>query len=167
MKTTTIVKGLSLILTSLLFINTGNCQDISKFRKSLVELRIGNTNYYISLPLGYKIKESQINGYNIAYLFQPPDSTKNPLFNGGIYIGDYPKIIPPTVDSCIVLRRDSEILKRHVIWITFKCDGLIIMQSLFSDSKKSELPILNPFATVKNNVDIEKIFYIYSTMRKI
>jgi hypothetical protein len=166
MKTIIIVKGLLLIPLSLLFINNGNCQDFSTFKKSLVESRIGNTNYYISLPYGYKIRESHEYGANTAYFFQPPDSTKNPLPNGGIYIGDYPKVIPPTNDSCIVLRRDREILHRHVIWLTFKCDDYIIMQSVFSDNEKSELPKLNPFATVKKNDDIEKIFYLFSTMRK-
>jgi hypothetical protein len=166
MKTTVIVKGLLLIPLSLFFIKNGNCQDLSTFKKSLVESRIGNTNYYISLPYGYKIRESHENGFNTVYFFQPPDSTKNPIVNGGIYIGEYPKVIPPTSDSCIVLRRDRDILHRHVIWLAFKCDGNIIMQSIFSDSENSEIPKLNPFATVKKNDDIEKIFYLFSTMRK-
>jgi hypothetical protein len=166
MKTIIIVKGLLLISLSLLFLNNGNCQEFSTFKKSLIESRIGNTNYYISLPYGYTIRESQEYGFKTAFFFQPPDSTRNPLFNAGIYIGDYPKVIPPMNDSCIVLRRDREILHRHVIWLTFKCDDLIIMQSIFSDSENSELPKLNPFATVKKDVDIEKIFYIFSTMKK-
>jgi hypothetical protein len=166
MKAIISVHSLLFILLFTLFVSTGKGQDVSTFQKSLTELKIGNTNYFISLPSGYKIRESTEYGCKTVYYFQPPDSTRSPLFTGGIYIGDYPRPIPPTDDSCTVLRRDKEILHRTVIWIIYKCDDETVMQAIFHDDEKSDLPKLNPFVTVGKHVDLEKIFFIYSTLRK-
>ena len=149
-----------------LFILNGYEQNLDAFIKTLSELKIGNTDYYISLPIGYKINEENIPDIKTVYYFQASDSTKNQLLKGGIYIGDSPKEIPPMQDTCLVITRRVEILKQTVRWMIFKCDDMILMQSIFQDSPESKSPKLNPFITVYKNNDIEKILYIFSTIRK-
>ena len=166
MKTHFLLKGQILILLILCFINNGITQDLTAFKKSLNEIRIGKTDYYISLPKGYVIKESSEYGFKTVFYFQPPDSARNPLLTGGIYIGTSPKIIPPMKDTCLVIRREEMILKQSVHWIIYECEDTRLLQSIFNENTGDESSKINPFVTVKKKIDIEKILFIFSTLKK-
>jgi hypothetical protein len=69
-------------------------------------------------------------------------------------------------DSCIVESRMEEILKQKVKWDIYKCDDLILMQAIFNNNEGTEFPKINTFATVRENVDIEEIFSVFTTLKR-
>lgn len=58
----------------------------STFIKSLTEKRVGETEYYISLPPNFSIRETEGPDFSVYY-FYLTDTTLKPNFGGGLYFG--------------------------------------------------------------------------------
>ena len=74
------------------------CKDIpgTKEKKAkTTETRIGKTDFYVTLPETYAVRQKGGEDYTVYY-FMPEDTLIKPVFAGGMYIGHYPTEFQPS-----------------------------------------------------------------------
>src|SRR5690348_15655304 len=85
------------------------------FMDSLIEMQVGQMNYYISLPTKFEIKEKEGPDFSVFY-FAESDTTALTSFSGGMYFGNFPHQFPPKNDSCKIKTIDSQVLEKKLSW---------------------------------------------------
>ena len=68
-----------------------------KFITELKENQIGRSDYYISIPANYSIKETIGPDFSVYYFF-PKDTNIKATFSGGLYFGNHPNKFEPDND---------------------------------------------------------------------
>ena len=167
------IKQIKLTITTLTIIailfacrgKSDSDQTDDTFIKSLTERRIKETNFYISLPIDYSIKENEGPDFTVHY-FSPTDTTVKANFSGGFYIGYAPREFRPFNDSCKAEIIKGEILNDSNDWTVYSCNGKysiqVIVRSKSLEGWKSKIHAFGQGAS-KNEID--KIFKIYSTLK--
>jgi hypothetical protein len=168
MKSNTIIPA-SLILA--VFLSGCSRNDIdhhahNAFMDSLTENQIGETNYYISIPNDYDIKEKEGPDFSVFY-FTSKDTTKDASFSGGLYFGNFSQTFPPPNDSCKVETIKSKIFDNNANWTVFECSGDYSVQTIISN-KHSEgwNNQIHAFGQAGNINGIYKLLEVYSTLNK-
>src|SRR5436853_2235984 len=64
--------------------------EIDSFKTGLVEKQIGTTNFYISIPGNFVIKEEPAGPDFAIYYFYLSDTTLKPTFICGVYFANHP-----------------------------------------------------------------------------
>ncbi len=135
------------------------------YLKQLTEKQIGETNYYISIPKKYTIKENRGPDFSVYY-FYPTDTTAAAAFSGGFYFGNHPSLFEPS-DSCKTEKIQRKILKKNTEWTVYNCKGKYSIQSIVeSGSSKGWNQYIHAFASANSAADLKNIFLILETMKK-
>ena len=157
---------LTLILSTLMIYSSTFGQVSSTFRNQLVEQRIGESNYYISLPENYAIKKTQGIDFSVYY-FLAIDTTQKTNFSGGLYFGNFPSQFGPANDSCKITTVRSKILKKISKWTIYICQGDYTLQTIVEiKDNKDWNELIHAFGRANYEDDINKVLYIYSTLRQ-
>ncbi|KAF2332012.1 hypothetical protein [Flavobacterium daemonense] len=136
------------------------------YLKELTEKQIGETNYYISIPKKYTIKENRGPDFSVYYFF-PIDTTDTASFSGGFYFGNYPSLFEASSDSCKTEKRKSNILNKDTDWTVYNCNGKYSIQSIVeSGSNEGWNHYIHAFANANSTADLKKIFLILETMKR-
>lgn len=155
------------LLTSLGMLLLFSCasQTNNAFRKTLIEKRIGTTNYFISIPKDYSVTQSDGIDFTVYY-FSPIDTTIKAKFSGGLYLGNYPGEFEMENDSCKIENLKSKILDSLVDWKAYICNGIYSVQTI-TESKSGEdwNRLMHAFGTGVSRDEMNKILAIYSTLR--
>ncbi|MBK9490841.1 MAG: hypothetical protein IPO07_20190 [Haliscomenobacter sp.] len=77
----------------------GSEQIDNTLTSSLQEQQIGQSNFYITLPTGYFMRETKGLDFSVYY-FAATDTTASGSFTAGLYFGDYPAEFQPDSDAC-------------------------------------------------------------------
>lgn len=143
-----------------------NFGDVSQsFLDSLIEKKIGTTNYFISIPKNYEIREEEGPDFSVFY-FADSDTLKSNL-SGGLYFGNHPGLFPPQTDSCKSETLQSEILGNNSTWTIYDCQGQYLVQAIV-DNKESEgwNNRIHAFGHGRSREDMYKILRMYSTFHR-
>ncbi|SEP22895.1 hypothetical protein SAMN05444671_4647 [Flavobacterium sp. CF108] len=135
------------------------------YLKQLTEKQIGETNYYISIPKKYTIKENRGPDFSVYY-FYPADTTAIAAFSGGFYFGNHPSFFEPS-DSCKTEKMQRKILNKNTDWTVYNCKGKYSIQSIVeSGSNEGWNQYIHTFAGANSVADLKKVFLILETMKK-
>ncbi|KAF2510124.1 hypothetical protein EYY60_11470 [Flavobacterium zhairuonense] len=160
--------SLFLILTFL------GCSDAKKpkpvatnpYLKELTEKQIGESNYYISIPKKYTIKENRGPDFSVYY-FYPADTSDTTSFSGGFYFGNHPSEFQVNSDSCKTEKIKSKILNKNADWTVYNCQGKYSIQSIIeSGSDEGWNQYIHAFAGANSSTDLKKVFLILETMKR-
>jgi hypothetical protein len=137
----------------------------SLFQKQLVQKRIANTNFYISLPANYIVKGSQGVDFDVYY-FYPSDSTDKAHFSGGMYFGNSPHFFDPQNSKCHVWKVKSNILKSNAQWVIYNCAGeYTVRTTVESGSKQGWNSLVHAFGKGPSKLERDKLFEVYETLK--
>ncbi|MTH16356.1 hypothetical protein [Flavobacterium sp. LC2016-01] len=136
------------------------------YLKELTEKQIGETNYYISIPKKYTIKENRGPDFSVYY-FYPTDTTATAAFSGGFYFGNHPSQFGPSSDSCKTEKIKRKILNKTADWTVYNCKDIYSIQSIVeSGSNEGWNQYIHAFANANSAADLKKVFLIMETMKK-
>jgi hypothetical protein len=136
------------------------------YLKELTEKQIGESNYYISIPKKYSIKENRGPDFSVYY-FYPTDTTATAAFSGGFYFGNHPSLFGTAGDSCKTEKIKSKILNKNADWTVYNCKGKYSIQSIIeSGSNEGWNQYIHAFAAANSAADLKKVFLILGTMKK-
>ncbi|MNX39411.1 hypothetical protein D3C86_697710 [compost metagenome] len=136
------------------------------YLKELTEKQIGESNYYISIPKKYSIKENRGPDFSVYY-FYPTDTTATAAFSGGFYFGNHPSLFGTAGDSCKTEKIKSKILNKNADWTVYNCKGNYSIQSIIeSGSNEGWNQYIHAFAAANSAADLKKVFLILGTMKK-
>ena len=135
------------------------------FTKSLKEKQIGNSNFYISIPTDYSIKENRGPDFSTFYII-PTDTTIKGDFSCGLYFGNFPSLFPPDNNNCKTETVKSEILNKNKEWTVYVYGNDYSIQTIV-ENKKNEgwNEKVHAFGHGKSVTEVDKILKIYSTLR--
>ena len=136
------------------------------FIKGLKENKLGNTGFCISIPNAYKVDESIGPDFNVYY-FYPADTTAKVYFSGGVYFGNYPSEFNTENDSCKLEKVKAKILNIDNEWKVLNCNGEFSIQTIVENEKKVGWDEkIHAFGYAKLETEMNKLFYIFSTLIK-
>lgn len=136
------------------------------YLKQLTEKQIGDSNYYISIPKKYTIKENRGPDFSVYY-FYPTDTTATAAFSGGFYFGNHPSRFESASDSCKTEKMQRKILNKNADWTVYNCKGKYSIQSIIeSGSNEGWNQYIHAFASANSAADLKKVFLILGTMKK-
>lgn len=140
------------------------CKDVPgvKDKKSkTTKTRIGKTEYYVSLPDSYAVREKGGADYTVYY-FMPQDTLAKPVFAAGMYIGNYPSEFEPSGSNCKVDSVSSDLLDTARKWKLFICDSSWFVQTIFKTDSSS----IHAFGKGNDSVSMRKALAIFETIHK-
>jgi hypothetical protein len=139
-------------------------QDDDTFLKDLKEMKIGKTQYYISLPENYTLEESEGPDFSVFY-FYPKDSSARGVFNGGIYIGGYPSEFEPQGEDCRAEKMTSNVFEKSRDWTVYNCSGEYSIQTIvdykYKDGYEEKIHV---FGNSSSKSEINKLLTVFSTL---
>src|SRR5690348_1332248 len=162
-----IISGLTIII---------GCQETSKNKKQnvsentpgktqLAQNRIGNSNYYISIPRDYILKENEGPDFSVFY-FYPADTTNQPPFAGGIYFGNFPTMFNPENDSCKVKDITIKFLDSLANWSVYECPGKYFVQTIAEIKDSADWSEkIHAFGNAKTKEGLNTVLEIFGTMK--
>ena len=148
--------------------NTGTktqlISEIDSFKTELIEKQIGNSDFYISIPTNFVIKESRGPDFSVYY-FNLSDTMIKPTYVCGIYFGNWPSKFK--WDSCTVETSKGKILDNNVDWTIYNCKEGYSVQTI-TDNKNNDHwnQKIHAFGNGATRKEMEKVMCIFSTMRK-
>ncbi len=140
------------------------CKDVpgekDKKTKS-TETRIGKTEYFVTLPDSYAVREKGGADYTVYY-FMPQDTLAKPVYAGGLYIGHSPMEFEPSGSNCLVDSVSSNLLDKARNWKIFICDSSWFVQTIIKDSSSS----IHAFGKGNDSLSMRKALAIFETIHK-
>ena len=167
----TIIKLTAKILIAVFLLASCNNTNLSKqdedtFKRSLTEKQIGKSNFYISLPDKYSIKESEGPDFMVYYIL-PTDTTDTSSLSCGIYFGNAPSEFKAKNETCKQEVMNGQILGNSEEWKVFDCDGEYSIQTIIdSKSREGWNDRIHAFGRATSKADLNKILIMYSTLHK-
>ena len=151
---------------------TGNKQVADKpssdslFVNGLIEQKLGDSCYLISIPADYAIDVLTGPDFDVYYI-QSTDTTQQALFGIGLYFGNHPTLFPPQSDSCRIEQHKSPLLDIHTEWTIYNCNGRCFIQAEI-DNKGGEAwaERIHAFGDANSETELPKLYDIFRTMRK-
>ena len=138
------------------------CKDVpgkKDKKENTTETRIGKTDYYVSLPKSYAVREKGGEDYTVYY-FMPEDTLIKPVFAGGMYIGHYPTEFQPSSPSCRVDSLSASLLDSARTWKLFVCDSSWFAQTIFENNGSS----IHAFGKGNDSLSLQKTMAIFKTI---
>lgn len=129
---------------------------------NLKEKKLDRIGYYISIPQGYKIVETEGVDFYV-YHFQPKDTTTKNLLTGGLYYGGYPSEMEPEDKSCKTEVIEADLLNKNVDWQVFDCNNAYSVQTII---ELDDWAKFHAFGNAQSEEDVQTLIEIYSTLRK-
>ncbi len=144
---------------------TGSIVEVNTGKGRLIENRIGQSDFYISIPDDYILKENAGPDFSVYY-FYPSDTAVKAPFSGGLYFGNFPQKFEPKNDSCKIRDIKSRILDSLTNWTVHNCQGNYFVQT-FAESKDPEGRggTIHAFGNAKTQAGLNRILEIFGTMR--
>ena len=144
-----------------------NHKTVNSLRSNLIEKQIGKSNFYISLPPEYSIRQTKGPDFSVYY-FTPTDTAIKANFAGGLYFGNFPHVFEPDGDSCKITITNGNVLGKTASWTVYNCNSDYTIQTII-DSKSGEewSQKIHVFGSAKSDINMKKIFYIYTTLRQV
>jgi hypothetical protein len=143
--------------------------DVSKvnsYLAELVETRMGESEFYISIPEDYWISKREGPDFVIYYL-NSKDTTATPDFTAGLYFGDHPSEFEWEEDSCKMENLEREILGKDEDWALYNCKGRYSIQTIISSGSGAGWDsYVHAFGGANSTAALEKLFTIFSTMKR-
>lgn len=130
-------------------------------KNNTAETRIGKTNYYVTLPASYAVRQKGGEDYTVYY-FMPEDTLAKPVFAGGMYIGHYPTEFQPTSPSCLIDSLSFTLLDSTRQWKLYKCDSSWFVQTIFEDNGSS----IHAFGKGNDSLSLAKALAIFSSIHQ-
>lgn len=141
-------------------------QEEDPYLKQLTEKQIGDSNYYISIPKKYTIKENRGPDFSVYY-FYSADTTAKATFSGGLYFGNHPSQFEVSSDSCKTAKIKSKILNKNEDWTSYNCKGKFSIQTIVkSGSGEGWNEYIHAFAGAASTADLKKVLTIFKTIKK-
>jgi len=136
------------------------------FKSGLVERQVAKSDFYISIPADYSIKETNGPDFSVYY-FSPTDTTIKGNFAGGLYFGNFPSEFEKDNDSCKTTTLKSTILNTNADWTVYNCSNNYTLQTII-DSKSGEdwNEKIHAFGHAKSEDNLHKVLDIYSTLKQ-
>lgn len=134
MRTTQLLKIISSI--GVLFLSCCTNAKINEADLSGIELekkRLDESNFFISLPKSYSIKEYEGEDFAVYY-FAPLDSTIG-LGSGGIYFGRHPSRFYEDSSTCKVEKIKGMLLDKNTTWELYNCKKEVKAETIIGDPK--------------------------------
>jgi hypothetical protein len=133
--------------------------------KNLVEFRAGNSDYYISLPKNYTLKQNQGPDFSVFY-FMPEDTNAQAKYAGGFYLGDYPNRFGPESDSCMTTTMGTTLLDSAATWTVYECRGFFTLQTVIETGPNGGWGSkVHAFGSAASKADMDKVLAIYATLK--
>ena len=140
------------------------------FIESLVEKQILTDVYpieykcTISIPPDYIIDELDAEDF-VVYYIVPADTTVQPTFSGGIYLGNHPSSFE--YDSCEKKTIENTIFGEKAEWTIYKCDTIYLTEALIeSRSRERWCKYIHLFGEATSESELEKLFAVFKTFSK-
>ena len=157
---------------TLLFIVTSACngqainstQVDSQFKNNLHQRKIDSTDYRISLPVNYIIKESRGPDFTVYY-FHSADTADRKSFSGGFYLGNWPSRSAFVNSDCKEEQINSYLLGENKEWTLYRCGNIYKVQ-IITDSKSGQdwSQFIQAFGMAATRSDLDKLLEIFSTL---
>lgn len=156
-----------IILSSIVSVAFSCCNSRKNIPKieathNLKEKNLGRIGYYISIPQGYKILETEGVDYYVYY-FQPKDTRTKNLLTGGLYYGGYPSDIEPEDKNCKTEIIEADLLNEKVDWQVFDCNNAYSVQTIIDLDDWAKF---HAFGNAQSEKDVQTLIEIYSTLRE-
>jgi hypothetical protein len=159
------LRGMNRSLLAIVIITTLiACKDVPGGKEKKVkttETRIGKTNYFVTLPESYAVREKGGEDYTVYY-FMPQDTLAKPVYAGGMYIGHYPTEFEPSGSNCRVDSLNSNLLDTARKWKLFICDSSWFVQTILQDSSSS----IHAFGKGNDSLSLRKALAIFESIHK-
>jgi len=134
-----------------------------EFKNNLVLRKMGNTGYTILIPKDFAFVKRVGPDFDV-YEFYPKDSNAKIKYGGGIYFGNHPDI--QQSNECDSEVKSYTVLGKSTDWTIEKCDGYISIQSLIEINSSPGNDYMHLFGGCLNETEIEKVIYIYTSIKK-
>lgn len=132
----------------------------------LQEQQIGQSNFYITLPSGYVMRETKGLDFSVYY-FSATDTTASDSFTAGLYFGDYPAEFQPDSDGCTTETMKGKILDVSKDWTLYNCNGQYTIQTIVDNESGAEgSKRIHAFGRVSNQTTLDKILGMFATLVK-
>jgi len=137
----------------------------SKFKNSLVEKKVPGTDFYISIPPNYSLKDQNGPDFSVYY-FGPSDTTDKKSFRGGFYLGNAPGAFND--DSCKVEKRNAPLLGEDEVWSVSDCNNQYRIQTITKSKSDGKWgTYIHAFGRARSKTELNKLFDVYSTLKII
>lgn len=137
-------------------------QDI--YNMSLIEKRLGESRFYISLPDDFVIEIMDAEDF-VVYHFRHGDSTAMKKIFGGIYFGNHPSY--PIYKCSKEEPLKSNVLNKARDWSTYRCDSIFSAETLLKNRGGEYWEeYIHLFGTTSTRDNLDELLKIYSTLRK-
>jgi hypothetical protein len=133
----------------------------------LKEQRLGDTNFYLSLPPGFALKATNAADF-LVYYFAPADTTVRADFSGGLYLGNQPQGDEPDSLAGCRTRRATLTLLGHPARVSIRrCATGYALNSVFdSHSGRTWDGQANAFGEAKSAAGLRQLLAIFATLRR-
>ncbi len=161
-----------LILISITFCNTNEINKENYIDLNLVQNKISETNYYISLPEKWYVTKYLGPDFDVYYFCSKEDDSEEKT-HGGLYFGNHPSRIAEGLEEEEINFEykdsvSSKILNSNKKWQIYYTDNRYFSEHIIrnreGDSWERYLHIWANGDTVN---DVIKLLYIYSTIIKL
>ena len=131
------------------------------------EQRLGNTDFYLSLPPGFALKATNAADF-LVYYFAPADTTVQADFSGGLYLGSQPQgDEPDSVAGCRTRRAAVTLLGQPATVSIRRCATGYALNSVFdSRSGRTWDGQANAFGGAKSAAGLRQLLAIFATLRR-
>jgi hypothetical protein len=134
--------------------------------EDLKEVRLGDSNYYLSIPQTYIVQVSKGPDFDV-YSFSSDKKAGEPTFSGNIYLGNWPSLINPLKANCKTERLTGKIMGKECNWTLNNCSEQYLLQTIVSNKFNEGWDMkIHMFARATSRSDVDKLVAIYSTLRK-
>ena len=133
----------------------------------LKEQRLGDTNFYLSLPPGFALKATNAADF-LVYYFAPADTTVRADFSGGLYLGNQPQGDEPDSLAGCRTRRVILTLLGHPARVSIRrCARGYVLNSVFdSHSGRTWDGQANAFGEAKSAAGLRQLLAVFATLRR-
>jgi hypothetical protein len=129
-------------------------------KDQLVSQQIGNSNYFISVPVSYKLTQESGPDFSVYY-FRPADKTDTLSFAGGFYFGDFSSLFEPENNLCDTAVVQGKILDTVHEWMQYSCDKKYLIQVIINIGDRTKM---HAFGESNSRDDVNKLLAIFSTL---
>jgi hypothetical protein len=134
----------------------------------LLENKIGNTGYFISLPENYYIETFMGPDFDVYYI-----NTKNTeleeITNGGIYLGNHPSLFGDDKEINLIFIENiyCKIFNKDRKWKVYNNENNYIAEIIIrNNGGKGGDNYMHIWTNGKTKDELYKIVYLFSTLRK-
>jgi hypothetical protein len=139
--------------------------ELSTTKFQLSEKRMGNSNYYVSIPNDYVMNENKGPDFYVYY-FYPLDTTVKAPFSGGFYFGNFPHEFEPENVSCKLQEIKGKFLDSIANWKIHDCVGKYFIQTIVeTKGAKGGNGKIHAFGNARTKDWLKMVLEIFGTMK--